>query len=77
MKIIYETPNKEYAIVEQTDPEWQAVFGTDAVYYNAVKISTKSIIYTGISVPPVLKWLRKFSVISEDEMNYQIKKIGK
>lgn len=77
MKIIYETPSKEWAIVEQTDPIWESVFGKESVYFNAYRVKDKFLIYSGVTVLQVLNWFRKMNIISEDELKSQSEKIGK
>ena len=72
MELIYETPNKEWRVEKQSNPEWQEVFGKDAVYYNAVKAFNNFIAYSGANLIEVLRWLVKQNIISKDEMNYQL-----
>lgn len=75
--IIYTTPTGEWEVRKQSDPEWQSVFGYDTPYYNAYRVSDKLIVYCGRNIKDVLQWFRKMNIISEDEVKYQIEKIGK
>lgn len=72
MKVIYETPNKEYEVKEETDVKWQELFGQDAVYYNAYRKNDNFLIYSGSDLEEVLNWFVKTNIISKDEMKYQI-----
>lgn len=72
MKEIYTTPNGEWKIVEQSDPEWQAVFGKQSVYFNAVRTRDNFLVFSGGKVSPVLEWFCKMKIISSDEMKHQI-----
>lgn len=77
MNVVYTTPNREWEVKGQSDPEWQSIFGYDKLYYNAYRISDNLIVYCGGSIEDTLRWFRKMNIISEDEMKYQIEKIGK
>ncbi len=77
MNIIYEVPSGEWVIVEQSDPVWQSVFGTDATYYNAYRKKDKLLVFSGLNISSVLQWFRKMNIISQDELENQIQKIGK
>lgn len=77
MKVICETPNGKWAVVEQTNPAWQSVFGTESVYYNAYRKEDMFLVFSGAKVSNVLQWFRKMKIISEDELQNQIEKIGK
>lgn len=72
MKEVYTTPNGEWKIVEQSDPEWQSVFGESLKYFNAVRVTDNFLIFSGKDLESVFKWLYKRMIISKDEMNYQI-----
>lgn len=72
MKEIYTTPNGEWKIIEQSDPEWQAVFGQQSTYFNAVRTKDNFLAFSGGKIKTVLEWLCKMRVVSSDEMNYQV-----
>jgi len=85
--ILYRTPNNYFVITEQSDPEWQKVFGFSSTYYNVSKIrhglmredesELFEIIYSAITLEQAFKWLRWIKVISSDEMKFQIEKFRK
>lgn len=77
MKEIYVTPSKEWKIVEQSDPEWQAVFGKKHMYFNVVRVKDNFLIFSGGTLKYVYEWLYKRMLISKDEMNYQISLLEK
>ncbi len=77
MNVIYTTPNGEWEIVSQSDPKWQSVFGMGAVYYNAYRKKDNLLVFSGINISSVLQWFRKMNIISQDELENQIQKIGK
>lgn len=78
MDIVYTTPNTEFIITKQNDPEWQAVFGFSSTYYNISKKVTMEteggfeIQHSSLNLEGAFRWLRWIKVISTDEMNYQI-----
>ena len=71
MKLIYTSPNKECEVHEQSDPEWQEVFGIDSKWYNIS--DGKDVIYGSIpTLESAFHWLKNHNFISNDEMLYQI-----
>lgn len=72
MKEVYTSPNGEWKIVEQNDPEWQAVFGKENTYFNVVRTKDNFLIFSGVGLRYVFEWLSKRMIISKDEMKYQI-----
>lgn len=72
MNEVYVTPNGEWAIVKQSDPEWQATFGEIATYFNAVRIRDNFLAFSGGKLKHVFEWFAKRMIISKDEAKYQI-----
>jgi len=93
MNVVYETPNKEYQIREQFSEEWEIVFGERFYVYNICKrfdslvewnrknpkarLSDYVILRSEEDLKEAFKWLKSKNVISNDELNLQIQKIGK
>lgn len=93
MKIVYETPNKEYQIRKQVNEEWGIVFGDEIVVFNIckynsslakwnlehpdAKLSDYVILRSEEKLEDALRWLKSNSVISGDELKNQVEKIGK
>lgn len=90
---VYETPNKEYRIIKQSNREWEVVFGEELFTYNIckyvpslagwnlknpnAKLSDYVIIRSEEKIVDALKWLKNNNIISNDELKLQITKIGK
>ena len=72
MKIIYTIPNKLWEIREDSNPQWQEVFGKESVYYNVYHIRNKYLGYSGVKLKDVFEWMVKQNIISKDEAKHQI-----
>lgn len=93
MNFIYESPNKEWRIVRQNDPEWEEVFGSDISMFNICKyneslerysennpklnLSNYIIFHSVENLEDAFRWLRWNKVISSDEMKYQVGLLNK
>lgn len=72
MREIYTTPNGKWKIVEQNDPDWQAVFGQAHTYFNAVRVEDNLIVFSNFNLKYIFEWFCEMRIISKDEMRHQI-----
>lgn len=71
-KSIYKTPNGIWEIREDSNPEWQSVFGKESIYYNVYNVKNKYLCYSEIKLKDVFEWMVRQNIISKDEMKYKI-----
>lgn len=73
MKEVYVTPNGQWKVLEQNNPEWQSIFGKTPTYFNVVRANDGFLVYSGGNLKSVFEWLSKRMIISKDEAKHQIK----